>query len=934
MLIWPAVALAQSDSVGLAPIPESARRVIHEAVTAMGGNGDARRSQEKIGASLPGDKIRIASWGGNTLNPAGVTGATSARLETPVWSDIPFKALAGGFGLVYYKPPCLLRSDGAVYCWFKKSEGEATEIQKLPMPTMRSLDISGQGSNCGWSVDGEAWCRKNLFDAQKYIPKWLATEPDNPDFRVLFASFKTMQIGLYDSCAMTAAGKVWCWGEHYGGALNSRQEKTIPDYPIQINLPGSAQSIWGEKSGPCAVLTDDSVSCWAPGPVPKVAAFMPGEKFKQFEKECGLRKSDGSVWCQEVSFDNTRRGNPSQVMNDSNQPLTQITAIRGSCGTDTQGFAWCWHGMRGNPSAKGTKTASRVLAPGTNAPLQNVLAVALGQSHAAIVGAGAAQPVEDPSMVFMAAASSGNYEKALAVRAANAHLVVTGPLAEKALVQVLRDSRLDVLEVILGAPYQGPIGDGLATFFRYVEYDPQKPIDPALFVALLQHNILPGSVLTETRWLLRKVRQEYKNVPGTTAMFQAIDNAISAPFDMPLRRKTYPSPVCPAQNASVSQLINYYPAIFLLSLAPDHAPVVKQFFKGSRQMPLALPKKIDLKSHGAPAELLVLAGSEAGVINFDGCTRIYDLKTLASQPVAAGILADVSIYYARMTKLYSAGAAQEAESYAKSLRERGPGGAEATDPEFALYSARADSMREYGDYLALRELASDALIPLTEKLAEPEVSREDPRGDAFTQNALSDMRSYADNAREHPRLCVENPGMLSLYLRRPAAEKLLAAMAEGSRAWGREQGTPAKIARYTSDLAYALLRRGDLDASLAALCYTRDPQTYIQAMKNSGRGAELANVKIGRLTPLNGVDISGVSLPGVQAASAIWKDVDARNTNLSGAAFEATNLETVLLDGAILTGASFDCRTKFPPGFDPIARGMIMKQNSSKCERR
>lgn len=82
------------------------------------------------------------------------------------------------------------------------------------------------------------------------------------------------------------------------------------------------------------------------------------------------------------------------------------------------------------------------------------------------------------------------------------------------------------------------------------------------------------------------------------------------------------------------------------------------------------------------------------------------------------------------------------------------------------------------------------------------------------------------------------------------------------------------------------------------------------------------------LADLSGADLSYAALDG-----ATFRGASLRGANLTGASFRGydnqpadfvgADLEGAILDGAVFTSAIYDCKTKWPAGFDPGARGLV-----------
>ena len=89
---------------------------------------------------------------------------------------------------------------------------------------------------------------------------------------------------------------------------------------------------------------------------------------------------------------------------------------------------------------------------------------------------------------------------------------------------------------------------------------------------------------------------------------------------------------------------------------------------------------------------------------------------------------------------------------------------------------------------------------------------------------------------------------------------------------------------------------------------------------------------------LQDVELSGACLQGTsfREADLYWAcfaGTRLEHADLTGANLQGADLSTARLDGARLTRAAFDCDTRFPPGFDPLAHGMLPvdRTSSSAC---
>jgi uncharacterized protein YjbI with pentapeptide repeats len=145
-----------------------------------------------------------------------------------------------------------------------------------------------------------------------------------------------------------------------------------------------------------------------------------------------------------------------------------------------------------------------------------------------------------------------------------------------------------------------------------------------------------------------------------------------------------------------------------------------------------------------------------------------------------------------------------------------------------------------------------------------------------------------------------------------------------------------------ADLTDADLEACELHGALADAA-TRWPRNFdVQRSGAIVPGAQLSGVRMKRARIpgawLVGADLSGAYLPGAWLLDADLREVDFRRANLRGAHFFGSQLDHAKLGGAILQRARFyevslanaelgqatyDSRTQWPPGFDPVAAGAL-----------
>ena len=168
-------------------------------------------------------------------------------------------------------------------------------------------------------------------------------------------------------CAAATGGAVWCWGDD-----DRHQLATAADSTLAVNVPGPADSITAARSMAtgleysCAVLTDDTVSCWGrnhlaqlgrgsvtpavtatPGAVSIGATVSKVAAGKAFA--CALTTA-GAVWCWgentagqvgDATAGSPRLA-PAQVSNLGGTAVDLVAGGAHACAVLSGGAVRCW----------------------------------------------------------------------------------------------------------------------------------------------------------------------------------------------------------------------------------------------------------------------------------------------------------------------------------------------------------------------------------------------------------------------------------------------------------------------------------------------------------------------------------------------------------------------------------------------------------------
>lgn len=302
------------------------------------------------GVTTAGD---VYCWGQNSFGQLGTGGVTSSAVPQRADASVRFRAVSVGSGFT-----CALAVDGTPYCWGQNNPelgelllrvpgllgtGDTAAVVSLPRPVVNAPPLvsitTGDTHACGLTVDGTAWCWGDNIAGQlgngRPVTDTCPSLSDTACYafalhptRVAGATaFREVRAGHNSTCALDAAGALWCWG-----------------------LTGL-----GTKETVFAGLADGLVSR-VPARFTGTPAFTslasPPWGDVQFPRgSCGLGL-DGALSCFSHSAVTTDLAGPAALR------FTQVASPgwpaygSAACGIATDGFAYCWHpaafGARGD----------------------------------------------------------------------------------------------------------------------------------------------------------------------------------------------------------------------------------------------------------------------------------------------------------------------------------------------------------------------------------------------------------------------------------------------------------------------------------------------------------------------------------------------------------------------------------------------------------
>jgi len=165
---------------------------------------------------------------------------------------------------------CALTFLGGVNCWGENKFGQlgdggnlAREVPNLVAGFAKSYIAAsaGWGHTCALTFVGKVKCWGNNRFGQlgngTYQERYIPTKVSG-----LRKGVAAVSAGGGQTCALTVAGGVKCWGENQSGQLGDGTNENR-NIPVDVSgLQAGVESISVGKSHSCALLTDGSVRCW------------------------------------------------------------------------------------------------------------------------------------------------------------------------------------------------------------------------------------------------------------------------------------------------------------------------------------------------------------------------------------------------------------------------------------------------------------------------------------------------------------------------------------------------------------------------------------------------------------------------------------------------------------------------------------------------
>lgn len=287
---------------------------------------------------------------------------------------------------------CGVAATGKAYCWGHNGAGQLGWGQAVALAEAVPVAVAGSivfdmvdGGNwftCGLSTGGQAWCWGNGFFGQLGNgQEGDGTGVPTPQAVVGGHTFTTLTAGFEHACALDTDGKAWCWGNNTYGQLGNGERVVVMGEPVPVEVEGglSFTHISAGRDATCALTAVGEMYCWGDNEVgqfgdgagaPALTVPYPvpggvGYRWKDVELAdshvCGLTTA-GEAYCWgqdelgELGTGVAERSDDVPMKVVTSETFTDIgVGTYHSCAVAVDGTMWCWGFNRVGQLGRGEK---------------------------------------------------------------------------------------------------------------------------------------------------------------------------------------------------------------------------------------------------------------------------------------------------------------------------------------------------------------------------------------------------------------------------------------------------------------------------------------------------------------------------------------------------------------------------------------------------
>jgi len=334
---------------------------------------------------------------GVAVGPVSITATTGGQdgvahvTVTPLPSVVPKPGPPGT--RIGFPPPlvslddhhhCLLRGDGAAFCWGSNASGElgdgTTREHSMPVAAAPSLGFKtlgvGASHSCGLSMSGSIAC---WGDNQSQQLGSFANAMSVTAIVVTPQTFRSLSVGGYHACAVTVTGTAYCWGANDYGQLGNFSAASHA--PVFVAGGRSFRSVSAGAYHTCGIDSYGAVYCWGWDDWGQLGVPPPADV-------CGTQPDPPGavrIGALLVAAHCIKRPVfvPVPLLDPFSASFAMFTSVTAgyshTCGIDTHAAVWCWGS---NTSGQlGNGTVSRSGTPAAVARPMRFASVSAGRAH-------------------------------------------------------------------------------------------------------------------------------------------------------------------------------------------------------------------------------------------------------------------------------------------------------------------------------------------------------------------------------------------------------------------------------------------------------------------------------------------------------------------------------------------------------------------------
>jgi len=297
---------------------------------------------------------------------------------------------------------CALTARGQAYCWGENSDGKlgdgTTTSSGVNGPQaviggLRFASISaGQDHTCALTTTGRAYCWGANSDGKLGDGTLTDSLENGPQAVIGGRNFSSISAGDEFTCAVTARGQAYCWGDNYEGILGDGTGTSSGVKGPQAVIGGlNFSSISAGDDHVCALTARGQAYCWGANNNGELGdgtttgsgvngpqAVIGNQRFASLNVSrdwasnftCGLT-ANGKAYCWGANG-NGELGDGTLTDSLENGPQAVIGGLRfasinpgadHTCAITARGQAYCWGANSDGKLGDGTTTSSEVNGP-------------------------------------------------------------------------------------------------------------------------------------------------------------------------------------------------------------------------------------------------------------------------------------------------------------------------------------------------------------------------------------------------------------------------------------------------------------------------------------------------------------------------------------------------------------------------------------------